>query len=438
MVGGVTRGDRPGVSMAVDFFLLFGGVFFVFALVSRRIEGSLITGPMVFTGAGLAFHYLLQSFADASMALPEASIHTLAELTLILILAADASRISLPSLLKFRIIPVRLLAIGLPLTIALGTLVGMGAFPDIPWFEAALIAAILAPTDAALGASVLAEKSVPLRIRQSLNVESGLNDGIALPAVLFFGCFLNMTHQSGEVNWLAFLALQLTLGPIVGIAVGWIGGHLIGGAASRGWITTTYQGVAAMALALVAFAVAEHLGGNGFIAAFLCGLTYGNLRVDFSHFLHDFTETESEVLSQLTFLLFGLAILPHALEAATLEMVLYALASLTFVRMVPVALSMVGVRFYPPTLGFLGWFGPRGLASLLFALLILEDLNVESAERIETIVSITVLFSIVLHGMTAGVLSRAYGRWAAARTGETCPENAPPDAKAVLMGESYG
>lgn len=419
--------------MTIDYFLVLGAIFFGFALLSRRIEGAPITPPMLFTGAGLAIAYSLQAMGSSESVITESALHTVAELTLVLILAADASRISLKSLVRFRSIPVRLLLLSLPLTIALGAAAGMLILPDIIWVEAALIAAILAPTDAALGASVLAEKSIPLRIRQSLNVESGLNDGISLPAVLFFACFLNLTHQSGEVNWLAFLALQLTLGPLVGVFVGWVGGQLIGVAASRNWITPNYQGVAAMALALVAFAAAEQVGGNGLIAAFVCGLIYGNLRVEYSHFLHEFTETESEVLSQLTFLLFGLAILPHALEHVTPNMILYGLASLTIVRMVPVAISMTGLKLHPPTLGFLGWFGPRGLASLLFALLVLEDLGVESAELIETIVAMTVLMSILLHGLSAGYLSRAYGRWAAKATGEACPENAEPDAQAVFM-----
>lgn len=418
--------------MTLEYFLIFGGAFFLFALVSRRIEGSFLTGPMAFTATGLALSYLLSASSELGMSFSEAGVHTIAEVTLVLILAADASRISLPSLVRFRSIPMRLLLIGLPLTIGVGALVGKALLPGVLWVEAALIAAILAPTDAALGASVLAEKSVPLRVRQSLNVESGLNDGIALPAVLFFACFLNLSHQTGETNWLLFLALQLTLGPLVGMVAGWVGGHMIGFAAGRKWITETYQGVAAMALALVAFALAERIGGNGFIAAFMCGLVYGNLKIDYSHFLHEFTETESEVLSQITFFLFGLVILPHALDAVTPAIVLYAFASLTIVRMLPIALSMVGVGVQWPTLGFLGWFGPRGLASLLFALLILEDLEVTSAELLQTIVSITVLMSIVLHGATAGLLSRAYGRWALHHTNATCPENAHSEVEGVM------
>lgn len=397
--------------MTLNLFLIFGTVFFAFALVSKRIQGSLLTPPILFTLFGLLLSGTLMQ--TAGLTYDEGSIHTLAELTLILVLAADASQISLKELSRMKTIPVRLLLFALPLIIIAGAVAAKLLFPSIGWYEAALLGAILAPTDAALGASVLANKTVPLKIRQGLNVESGLNDGIALPAVLFFACFLNMVHQSGEENWIVFLALQLSLGPLVGILIGWVGGHLIARAAKKGWMTTEFQGVAAIALAVVAFAVAETVHGNGFIAAFVAGLTYGNLRVDYSKFLHEFTETESQFLSYLTFFLFGALILPEALPHMTLQMFLFAGLSLTVVRMIPVAIAMLGTGYKLPEIGFMGWFGPRGLASLLFALLILEDLNVTQAEFIQTAVATTVLASIILHGITAAPMSRAFGKWAA-------------------------
>ena len=241
-------------------------------------------------------------------------------------------------------------------------------------------------------------------------MESGLNDGIALPAVVFFACFLNITHQSGDVNWIKFLSLQLTMGPIAGIAVGWIGGHLIGYAAKKNWMTSEFQGVAAIALAVLAFAIAEVCHGNGFIAAFVAGLTYGNLHVNYSKFLHEFTETESQFLAYLTFFLFGALILPEALHHISGPIILYACLSLTLVRMLPVAISMLGMKLGLATTAFLGWFGPRGLASLLFGLLILEDLHVEQAEFIQTVVATTVLLSVVLHGITAAPFSKRLGR----------------------------
>ena len=393
--------------MTLNLFLIFGTVFFAFALISKRVQGTIITPPILFVASGFGLASLLTS--SAGLSYNEGGLHVLAELTLILVLAADASQISFDELKKQKAIPMRLLLIALPLIMLTGTLVAHTVFP-IGWYEAALIAAILAPTDAALGASVLADKTVPSKIRQGLNVESGLNDGIALPAVLFFACFLNLTHQAGEENWLIFLSLQVIIGPIAGIVIGWIGGHLIAWAAKKQWMTSEFQGVAAIALAVIAFAAAELCHGNGFIAAFVAGLTYGNLHVNYSKFLHEFTETESQFLSYLTFFLFGALILPEAIHHIDGKIVLFAILSLTFVRMLPVFISMIGTGHRLPTIAFMGWFGPRGLASLLFALLVLEDLQVEQAEFIQTVVATTVLLSIVLHGITAAPLSKRFGQ----------------------------
>lgn len=407
--------------MSLYYFLVFGAVFFAFSLISKRIDNTVLTPPFLFTLTGLILG--LTFLSDIEMSVSETAIHTITEITLVIVLATDAAGISLRSLYQYRAIPIRLLLVGLPLTIVLGSLVGLWLLPVDMWFEAALIAAILAPTDAALGASVVANKSVPLNIRQSLNVESGLNDGVALPAVLFFACFANLSHQVNDVNWINFLALQLILGPIVGVAVGWLGGQAIDYAARNDWIKLTFQGVAAIMISILAFAIAESIGGNGFIAAFVCGLTYGNLNVKYSNFLHEFTETESELLSQFTFFVFGLVILPHALSVVTMNMILYAMLSLTVIRMVPVTLSMFGSGLRWQSVGFMGWFGPRGLASLLFGLLVLEDLSVKNMDTVLTVVAITVCMSIVMHGVSAAPLSKVFGRWAGRVTGAQCPEN---------------
>jgi len=371
--------------MTLNLFLILGVVFFGFALISKRIQGSFLTPPILFTLAGLILSHLLMETAGFSY--NHGGLHLIAELTLILVLAADSSQISLDELKKMKTIPARLLLVGLPLIILMGTIFGYLVFPDMGWYQAALIAAILAPTDAALGASVLANKTVPLKIRQGLNVESGLNDGIALPAVLFFACFLNMTHQTGEENWLTFLSLQLIIGPLVGIAIGWCGGHLIARAAKKEWMTPEFQGVAAIALAVIGFAVAEIFHGNGFIAAFMVGLTYGNLHVNYSKFLYEFTETESQFLSYLTFFLFGALILPEAISNFTIQIFFYAFCSLTIVRMLPVFVSMLGA-----------------------GLLILEDLNVMQAEFVQTVVAATVFLSVILHGITAAPVSAKMGQ----------------------------
>lgn len=390
--------------MLINLFLIFGGVFFVFSLVSRRIQHTVLTFPILFTATGYALHRVLMDVGGLTYS--EGGFHTLAEITLILVLAADASQISLTELKDTRGLALRLLLIALPLIILTGTLVGALLFPGQPWYLMALVAAILAPTDASLGSSVVSNEAIPKPIRRGLLIESGLNDGIALPAVLFFACFLNLMHQSGEENWLLFLALQLSLGPIVGIAVGWLGGLLLAKAAEADWILDTFQGVAAMALAVIAYAAAETVHGNGFIAAFVCGITYGCFRKQLAAFMHEFTETESQFLTQLTFFLFGALILPEAIEQVSAAMIAYGLLSLIVIRMLPVLLSLIGSGLPAPSRFFIGWFGPRGLASILFALLILEDLEVHNAEFIQAIVATTVALSILLHGLTAAPLSK--------------------------------
>lgn len=391
--------------MLSNLFLIFGTVFFLLSLVSKRIQNTPLTFPILFTAAGYALHTVLMEAGGLTYS--EGGFHILAEITLILVLAADASQVPLRDLRETRGLAIRLLVIALPLTIILGTLAGTLLFPGEPWYLMALVAAILAPTDASLGAAVVSNEDVPKPIRRGLLIESGLNDGIALPAVLFFACFLNLMHQTGEENWLVFLALQLTLGPIVGVAVGWVGGKLLSMAAQSGWILETFQGVAAMALAVIAYGAAESIGGNGFIAAFMCGITYGSFRKQLAAFMNEFTETESQFLTQLTFFLFGALILPETIAQMSWNMLAYGLASLTIVRIVPVLLSLLGSDLPHLSRWFIGWFGPRGLASILFALLILEELDVKDADFIQAVMAMTVVLSIVLHGLSASPLSKA-------------------------------
>lgn len=405
--------------------LILGCIFFLFSLISKRIEKSFLTPPMLFVFSGSVLGFSLAEMQEISLS--TGGLHLLAELTLVIVLAADASLISLPDLKRMKATPLRLLMIALPLIILLGTLMGKLVFPSMPWVQLALIAAILAPTDAALGSPIFQNNAIPLRIRQALNVESGLNDGIALPAVLFFACFLTMVHQTGEENWITFLALQLTLGPLTGLVVGWVGGHLIAFSAKKKWMTIHFQGVAALSLAVIAFIIAETIQGNGFIAAFVAGLTYGNLKVSYSKFLYEFTETESQFLTYLTFFLFGAVMIPDAIRYMDAATIIYAILSLTVVRAIPVIIALMGLKMKWPELIFMGWFGPRGLASILFALLILEGLDATQAAQIQSVVTITVLMSIVLHGLSSTPLSTLFGKWAAKQP-SSLVENNPASA----------
>ena len=350
----------------------------------------------------------------ATIDIGHSAIHVIAELTLILVLFTDAARIDLNRVREDHNLPSRMLLIGLPLAIAAGTLAAAALFPSFSLWEAALLAALLAPTDAALGQSVVSAKAVPLRIRQSINIESGLNDGIALPAVLLFAALAGAAQGSSEAgDWLRFGILQVTLGPLAGVAIGYAGARLIDTAGEREWATEAFLGIGILSLSVLAYVLAELIGGNGFISAFVAGIVFGNSIRHPCTFLFEFMESEGQLLMLITFLVFGAALLPEGLAHANITTVIYAVLSLTVIRMVPIALSLLGAGIRAPTILFLGWFGPRGLASILFVLLILEETDLPHRAEILSITVITVGLSVVLHGISAAPLAKAYGRLAA-------------------------
>ena len=385
----------------------------LYGLVSGRLQNSVITAPMVFAGFGLLVGHAGLGLADLDFG--HGFVHILAEVTLILVLFSDAARIDLRQVMRDHDLPLRMLILGLPLTIVAGALVGLALPLGLTFWEAALLAAILAPTDAALGQSVVSSPLVPARVRQALNIESGLNDGIALPMVLMLACFAGAAQAGGEQDWLVFGAKQVVLGPLAGVVVGGAGGWLMDRAVRAGWMAESYEGAAILALAFLAFAGAEIIGGNGFIAAFVAGLVFGNVVRERCHFVFEFAEAEGQLLVLLTFLIFGAAILPEALGHLGLPVLLYAALSLTLVRMLPVAVSLIGSGVGPATVGFLGWFGPRGLASILFALLVLETAEIPIAESLVAITVVTVALSILAHGLSAAPAARWYGALAQRR-----------------------
>jgi NhaP-type Na+/H+ or K+/H+ antiporter len=399
--------------MHADQLALVAFALLLFGAVSKKAERSPLTPPIFFVLVGLAMSPRALGWLDLDV--DGSVIHALAELTLVLVLFTDASRIDLACLRREESLPARLLGIGLPLTILAGFAAALALLPGIEPSEALLLAAVLAPTDAALGQAVVSNPRVPVRIRQSLNVESGLNDGIALPVVLVFASLAGARAEAGGVGyWLGFAALAVTLGPLVGGLVGWAGGRLVEHGTRAGWITRAFEQLAALGLALLAFSVAELVGGNGFIAAFAAGLTVGNVARSVCPCLHEFGEAEGQLLTLLVFLVFGGVMVPMALPLLDARAFAYALASLTIVRMVPVALALLGTGLRPASVAFLGWFGPRGLASILFALLVVEEGRLESGPFLVAVVVLTVLLSTLLHGVTAYPLARRYGAFASA------------------------
>ena len=384
------------------------GGLLAFGLISRRIRGTPLTGPMLFTGFGVLVGPAVLGWVDVGIT--HGTLHLLAEVTLIVVLFSDAANIDLRQLRSDHDLPVRMLLVGMPLGIALGAVLARGVLPGLALWEAALLAAILVPTDAALGQAVVTDRAVPVRIRQALNVESGLNDGIALPFVLVLATLASMTAEGADVgHWLTFGARQVTFGPLAGIAVGAIGAKLVALSYRARWMTEEAEGIVALSLAFGAFALAELVDGNGFLAAFVAGLTFGNVLQYRCKFLYEFTDAEGKILILLTFTAFGVVMIPAAAPVVTAGSIVFAVLALTVMRMIPIHLSLLGTGVRPVTSAFLGWFGPRGLASVLFVLLILEEAAVEHREAVSAAVTVTVALSVLLHGITAGPGARWYG-----------------------------
>ncbi|MBT6445448.1 MAG: sodium:proton exchanger, partial [Acidimicrobiaceae bacterium] len=332
-----------------------------FALISKRIEPTIISGPMVFVAMGLLFGPQATDLVDLGLEIE--AVELVGEVTLAVLLFADAGRINGRELRREYMLPARLLGIGLPLTVALGTGVLYLLIDGVGIWEAALIAAILSPTDAALGQEVVTDEAIPSRIRQGLTVESGLNDGLVVPAVALF---LALSAGDGDVGdttfWTQFVFEQIGLGVLVGVSIGAAGALLLNVGRRHDWVDGVYAQLATFSLAIASLAVALALDGNGFIAAFLAGLTFGGI-AERSHHLGEFTEDAAQLAAVVSFFLFGNILLGPAIGDVTVAILVCAVASLTVVRIVPVVVALVGSGAARETRLFVGWFGPRGLAS---------------------------------------------------------------------------
>jgi NhaP-type Na+/H+ or K+/H+ antiporter len=380
-----------------------------YATVSRRLERLNVSGAMFFTTAGLLVGPVLGLL---DLHVHGEQVKLLAEITLTLVLFADASRISLRALRHESAVPLRLLATGLPLTIVAGALIGATVVPGISFAEAVVLAIVLACTDAALGQAVVSDERVPSRIRQGLNVESGLNDGLCVP--LFFIAIAFAETDAGTVS--AHSAAQLVFeqigyGLVGGVAAGALGGIALRLAARRGLIEPHWLQILSVALALLAAGIATALGGSIFIAAFTGGFLFGALRGDTGGEVTYLVDEGGELFNAVTFIVFGAVILGPLLDEVTWQIVLYAILSLTIVRMLPVALAMLGTGARRPTLAFLGWFGPRGLASIVFAVILLDDTRLPHLHTLLLAITVTIALSVYAHGLTARPLTEHYARW---------------------------
>jgi len=380
------------------------------AAVSGRLAATPCTPAMLFTGFGLLAGPLVLDGIDLSSS--GSTVRVLAEATLTLVLFSDASRIDVGRLRRTAGLPIRLLAAGLPLTIALGTVAAVGIFGQLRLSEALILAIVLAPTDAALGQAVIVHPRVPPRIRQGLNVESGLNDGICVP-LLFAAVALADAESEvsgGRGAW-TLLIEEIGYGVLGGVAAGLLVAAVVVQAGRRGTMTGPWRQVIPAAGAALSYGVAAALGGSGFIAAFVAGASFRIALGRDPEQLNRLTEELGNVLDGVTFVLFGAVLLGPALQQLSWQIVLYAALSLVLIRPLGVAVAMLGSRARPPTVAFLGWFGPRGLASIVFAVIVLEESDLAHESLLVLTIYLTVGLSVLVHGLTAAPLAGRYTRW---------------------------
>jgi sodium/hydrogen antiporter len=389
---------------------IVAGALLVVAGVSRRLTDTSFTPAMAFVLIGLLVGPLVVD--EVAPATAGANVRTLAEATLAVVLFADASRIKLGALRREYAVPLRLLGIGLPLTIAVGALLAAGIFDQRVAAEAVVLAVVLAPTDAALGQAVVTEPQLPSRVRQGLNVESGLNDGICVPLLLIAIAAADVEGKATTgAHAVSIVAEEIGYGIVGGVAAGVAAAAVVAIAHRRNLISGPWLQVVPIAGAGLAYGIAAALGGSGFIAAFLAGAIFGTLVPRESEKASRLNEELGGLLGGVTFLIFGAVLLGPALKHVSWQIALYAVLSLTVIRMLPVAIAMLGSGARWQTVAFLGWFGPRGLASIVFAVIAVQEAHLAGANTILRAGYLTVGLSVLAHGITAAPLAKRYAGW---------------------------
>jgi NhaP-type Na+/H+ or K+/H+ antiporter len=382
---------------------------FVFSVIAGRVERSAVSGPIIFIAFGLIAGPVGLGLLD--MEVQAVELRVVADLTLALVLFIDAANADLATLRTHATIPRRMLLIGLPLCIALGVGTGLVIFPDISFYEICILATMLAATDAALGKGVVTNKAVPARIREGLNAESGLNDGMCVPVLLVF---LALATGTGGEDGSTMLALELVareigIGLAVAVVLTLVGVKLMTLSIQRGWFTEVWVQIPVVTLALACFTTAQTLHGSGYIAAFVGGLLFGHFAREKTHRLVMAGEGIAELLAMLTWLVFGTAVIGQLWATMTLDVVIYSLLSLTLIRMLPNVIALTGTGEKLETKLFLAWFGPRGLASIVF-FIIVANANLPSESVLAHVVVCTVTLCVIAHGLTANAWARGIGR----------------------------
>lgn len=395
--------------MIYQSLLIFALFILLYSLFAKKVESTIISGPFLALGFGLIMGPLGFSLFGRDGAEGE-TYRVIAELALALVLFSDAAKTNLVVLKNNIKIPTRLLLISLPITIVFGFIGGYLIFEGFSWIELALLASMLAPTDAALGKAVVSNPAVPSRIREALNVESGLNDGICVPILFLLLAFLKVdaTNSVGFIEGVTIFAEEIGIGVAVGVTLTYIAFRVARFAHKREWISETWKTMVVIALAFSCFNLAQISGGSGFIACFVGGLVYGALTKEHRLHLLESAEGAGDSLSMLTWVIFGAVVIAKYYASFTWEVLLYSLLSLTVIRIVPTLISLINSGVSMQEQWFIGWFGPRGLASIVFAVIVIEAKLPHQTTIILTVIC-TILLSVVLHGLTANPFIKLLG-----------------------------
>ena len=388
-----------------DAVLIFGGLLTVVAALSGVMRGTVLSASVLSVGLGI----LLAELGVVEVEASDQAIVELVELALILTLFSDGMFVE-RELLRAHWSPVaRALTIAMPITMALLGLAAKALFPQLSWAEALLLAAVLSPTDPVVTSAVVTSKVVPASVRHTLNLESGLNDGLALPFVLFFLVLATPGGNAGTEA--AKLAGEAMVGAAIGFGLGALGGrlhpHLPGGG-----LTQRYEGIYAIGFALFAFGLADVTFGNGLIAAFVCGIAMAATERDVPQGFVEFAENTSAILQVLTFFVFGALIVATGFDHSVPPLVVFVIFALLVARPAAVLLSFLRTGIPRPQKLFMAWFGPKGVASMLFALFVIKS-DVGEANLIFDVAAIAIIASIVAHGLTDTVGAQ----WLAKRVG---------------------
>ncbi len=376
---------------------------------SKLLSRINISGPMVFTAVGILLSTLV--LGNKPVGFNAEAVQIVAEIALIVVLFSDAAALDIDRLKAKWRLPARLLFVALPITIVFTFFTAQIFFPTEAPLYILLLALILAPTDAALGKIVVSDKRIPETVRNTINVESGLNDGIVFPVLLTVLTLIASNGSGSSEGWFGYIVQQIFIGAVAGAFVGWSGAKLSQFTLNKEWIEHQYLNLIPIALAIFSFYFAEHFHGNGYIAAFFAGLFLGNTSKTLRKNVEEFAESEGELLIMISFLVFGLVFVPFMLPYLTLKVWIFAILSLTILRILPIVIGFGFFKLDIPTRLFIGWFGPRGIASILYILVAVHQLgDIKGHEEIFSVASLTVLLSIILHGLSAKPLALWYSK----------------------------